>query len=149
MTQARRRALWTLAIWGVVAIGFAVTFFQGGGPGDYADDKTRRVVGAVFLALGFFGTPLMQWWTRGRPGQVVMDERDESIGRRAATGGLIVVLLYVFTLCIVLWERHADAGCVPVGWMWFLAYSTATLAYLVPALIFLLLDFGITDRAEG
>jgi hypothetical protein len=149
MTQARRRAAWTLAIWGVVAVGFALTFFGGGGPGDYADDRTRRVVGAVFLAFGFAATPLMLWWTRGRPGQIVADERDESIGRRAATGGLVVVLLYVFGLSIALWERHADSGCVPVGWMWFLAYSTSALAYLVPALLSLLLDFGITGRAKG
>ena len=40
-------------------------------------------------------------------------------------------------------------GCVPVGWLWFLAYSSAALAYLVPALVSLLLDFGIMDRGEG
>lgn len=149
MTQARRRALWTLAIWGVAAVGFGVTFFTGGGPADYADDGVRRAVGGAFLALGFFGTPFMLWLTRAHPGQVVADERDESIGRRAATGGLIVVLLYVFALCIVLWERHEASGCVPVGWLWFLAYSSAALAYLVPALVSLLLDFGMLDRGEG
>ena len=105
--------------------------------------------GGAFLALGFFGTPLMLWLTRARPGQVLADERDESIGRRAANGGLIAVLLYVFALSIVLWERHEASGCVPVGWLWFLAYSSAALAYLVPALVSLLLDFGILDRGEG
>lgn len=107
------------------------------------------MLGGAFLALGFFGTPLMRWWTRGRSGQIVADERDESIGRQAVTVGMVVVLLYVFALSIVLWERHADSGCVPVGWMWFMAYSTATLGYLTPALVTLLLDFGIVDRAEG
>ena len=92
---------------------------------------------------------LALWLTRGRPGQVVTDERDESIGRRAANGGLIAVLLYVFALSIVLWERHEASGCVPVGWLWFLAYSSAALAYLVPALVSLLLDFEILDRGEG
>ena len=149
MTQSRTRALWTLAIWTVVAVGFALTFFSGGGPGDYADDGIRRAMGGAFLAFGFFGTPLMRWWTRGRPGEVATDERDEGIGRRSATGGLVVVLLYVFGLSILLWERHQGTGCVPVGWMWFLAYSTATLGYLAPALISLLLDLGVVGRAEG
>jgi len=59
------------------------------------------------------------------------------------------VLLYVFALSIVLWERHEDSGCVPVGWLWFLAYSSAALGYLVPALVSLLIDFGMLGRAEG
>ena len=91
----------------------------------------------------------MMWWTRGRPGEIVADERDVSIGRRSAVGGLVVVLLYVFALSIALWERHEEAGCVPVGWMWFMAYSTATLGYLVPSIISLLLDFGVLGRGES
>ena len=149
MTQARVRALWTLAIWSVVAAGFAWTFFWGGGPADYAEDGTRRALGGAFLAFGFFGTPLMQWWTRGRPGAVAADERDQAIGRRATTGGMVVVMLYVFVLSIGLWERHEDSGCVPVGWMWFLAYSTAAVGYLTPAVVSLLLDFGVLGRGES
>jgi uncharacterized membrane protein len=151
MTQSRRRALWTLGIWGVVAIGFLAAFFTGSGPAGYADDRARQVVGAVFLAIGFLGTPLMMSLTRARPGNehVVHDERDESLGRRAAVWGLVVVILYVFVSCIVLWERHRDPGCVPVGWMWFLAYSTATLAYMVPAFVSLVLDSRGGLRAEG
>jgi uncharacterized membrane protein len=151
VTQSRRRALWTIAIWGVVAIGFAITFFSGGGPARYADDGARQLAGAAFLGIGFLGTPLMMFQTRVGAGaeHVVRDERDESIGRRAAVGGLVVVLIYVFLACIVLWERHRDPGCVPVGWMWFLAYSTAALAYLVPAIVSVLLDSGGGSRAEG
>jgi hypothetical protein len=151
MNQGRRRTLWTLAIWSVVAIGFGVTVFAYGGPATYVEGQTRRLVGAVFLAIGFFGTPLMLFLTRARPGSahVASDERDERISHRATMIGLVVVLLYVFLTCIGLWEAYSDAGAVPVGWMWFLAYSTAILSYLGPATAALMLDFGMLRRAEG
>jgi hypothetical protein len=151
MTQARRRALLTAVIWTVVAIGFTITFLSSGGADTYAVDKARRVTGAVFLAIGFFGTPIMNFLTRGRrkEGQVVRDERDERIGRRAATAGSFVVLVYVFVVSIALWEVYAKSACVPVGWMWFLAYSTMILTYLASSVASLILDFGMLDHAEG
>ena len=151
MTQGRRRTLWTLAIWSVVAIGFGVTVFAYGGPETYVEGQTRRLIGAVFLAIGFFGTPLMLFLTRTRPGatHVASDERDERISQKATMIGLVVVLLYVFLTSIGLWEAYSDTGAVPVGWMWFLAYSTAILAYLAPATAALVLDLGMMDRAEG
>jgi hypothetical protein len=150
MTQGRKRALLILAIWGVVAAGFAATAFSSGGPATYADDVNRRLIGAAFLACGFFGTPLMLFLTRGKADaeHVVHDERDETIGRKATHIGLIVVLVFVFLTCIALWDSYRDAGCVPVGWMWILAYSSAILTYLVPATASLLLDAGVFGRAQ-
>ena len=151
MTQGRRRTLWTLLIWSVVAIGFGATVFAYGGPATYVEGQTRRLVGAVFLAIGFFGTPLMLFLTRARSGSghVVSDERDERISHKATHIGFVVVLLYVFLTCIGLWEAYSETGAVPVGWMWFLAYSTAILAYLSSATAALVLDIGMIDRAEG
>jgi uncharacterized membrane protein len=131
-----------LLIWGVVTIGFVVTFFMSGGAATYPDDAHRRLIGAIFLACGFFGSPVMLFLTRVRRGasRLVSDERDERIGRRAANGAMVVVLVYVFLSCIVLWETYEKQGSVPVGWMWFLAYSTAALSYLAPAAGTLILD---------
>lgn len=148
MTQSRLRAILTLLIWIVVTVGFAVTFFMAGGAATYPDDGQRRLIGAIFLAVGFFGTPVMQYFTRARKknGRLLSDERDDRIGRRASNGAMVVVLVYVFLTCIVLWESYEKQGSVPVGWMWFLAYSTAALSYLAPAAGTLMLDFRMIDH---
>lgn len=151
MTQSRLRAILNLLIWSVVAIGFVITFFMAGGAETYAEDGQRRLFGAIFLAIGFLGTPVMLFLTRVRKGgrRLITDERDIRIGRQAALGALVVVLIYVFLTCIVLWESYRGQGCVPVGWMWFLAYSTAALCYLAPATATLILDMGMVDHGAN
>jgi hypothetical protein len=133
-----------------VAIGFGISFFISGGAETYPDDEQRRLIGGILLACGFFGSPVMMWLTRARKGatRMVTDERDDNIGRRAANGAMVVVLVYVFLSCIVLWESYDVQGAVPVGWMWFLAYSTAALSYLAPAAGFLILDYRMARHGE-
>ena len=151
MTKSRLQNLFAIAIWVVVAVGFAVTAFSNGGPATYADDSQRRLIGGIFLAFGIFGNPLMRLLTRSKPNadQVDRDERDEQIAAKATNTGLIAVVLFVFLGSIALWESYQGPGCVPVGWMWILAYSTLILSHLIPGLISLGLDLGVFRHAKG
>ena len=144
MTQLRARALWIVVIWTVVAAGFLTTFFSFGGVETFGDDSSRVLAGAIFLACGVFGTPIMLYLTRARAGaeHIVTDERDDKLARKANLIGLTAVALYVFLVCIGLWEAYREPGAVPVGWMWFLAYSTMIFVHLSTALTQLILDFG-------
>ena len=109
------------------------------------------MIGAVFLALGIFGTPLIRLATRvgSGDGRVERDERDEQIEAKATSVGLIAIMLIVFLGCIWLWEYYRADGCVPVGWMWIIAYSTLILSHLAPVIISLLLDFGVVSHGES
>jgi hypothetical protein len=151
MNQSRLRNVLTLIIWLITATGFIYTVFSAGGPATYADDAQRRVIGAAFLAFGFFGTPLMRLLTRKRSdsGLVHRDERDEGIDARATRIGMIAVVMLVFLGSIALWDAYQEPGSVPVGWMWILAYSTLILSHLVPAAVSLAMDIGATRNAEG
>jgi hypothetical protein len=151
MSKVRVQYLLAIAIWAVVAIGFSVTVFSSGGPAAYADDSQRRIVGGVFLAFGIFGNPLLRLLIRSGPNakQVDRDERDEQIAVRSTNIGMITVVLFVFLGGIALWDGYQEAGCVPVGWMWVLAYSTLILSHLIPALISLVLDLGVLRHAKG
>jgi hypothetical protein len=150
MSQARLRSLLAAGIWTVVSIGFGATVLVDGGPATYADDPPRRLVGAIFLAAGIFGNPLMRFLTRSKPGaaRVFQDERDEKLGAKATSFGLVVVAMGVFLANIALWDGYEEAGSVPVGWMWILAYGTLILTHLVPALAFLALDLGMVGRGQ-
>jgi ABC-type transport system involved in cytochrome c biogenesis permease subunit len=151
MTQARKRAIFTFFIWGSVMAAFAVIFFAGQGPERYALEKWRRIAGAVIIAFGFAAYYTMLFLTRNRRGTrgVVTDERDEDIRRRANGASFIVVLLYVFLLAIYLWERYQGSGFVPVGWMWFLAYSTSFAAYITSSIAALILESKASGRGQS
>jgi peptidoglycan/LPS O-acetylase OafA/YrhL len=148
MTRSRLRSLLTLIVWLLVAIGFAWTVFSDGGSATYADDTRRRLLGGAVLAAGIFGTPLMRLLTRrGSPAdRVDRDERDEEIEARATRIGLVSVVTLVFLGAIALWDSHQEPGCVPVGWMWVLAYATLILSHLAPAAVSL--DRGAPRHAE-
>ena len=152
MTQARTRAIFTFLIWGSVMLAFTIVFFfSGGGPGHYHLEQWRRIAGGVIIAFGFAAYYGMMFLTCNRPrtAGVAADERDEDIRRRANGTGFIVVLLYVFLLAIYLWERYQGTGLVPVGWMWFLAYSTSFAAYISSSIGALILESKASRRGQS
>ncbi len=141
LSRTRTRAWIAAAVWSLAGSGFAVTFFAAGGPGTLPEDSARHLAGAGALAFGFVG-----WWitlllTRRRSGgPPLTDERDLQVMARANQATLIVVLVCVFASTIALWTVYEEAGAVPVGWMWFLAYGCVILASMASAISTLLLD---------
>ncbi len=151
MTQVRQRAVFGLIIWSFVAAGFVISFVVGGGPTTYADNPIRILVGALFIALGFAGTPIMLRLTRVRAGArpMVADERDEWIALRASRGALVVVLASMYISCIMLWIVYRKNGELPIGWMWFLGYGTAIVGYLAQFITTLFIDAEMRGNAES
>ena len=151
MTQAKKRAVFTFLIWGSVMIAFCLIFFSGGGPEQYSSERWRRVAGAAIIAFGYLSYALMAWLTRLPPRERPFgrDERDEDIQRRASSIGYVVVLVYVFALAIFLWEKYQGSGFVPVGWMWFLAYSTSFAAFISTSFIALILESKASAHGQS
>jgi cytochrome bd-type quinol oxidase subunit 2 len=141
MSQTRLRAWLAAIIWSVAGVAFLASVFSGGGPGELARDSMRHLAGAGALAFGFFGYWLVLWFTRQRKGRPPLsDERDLQIVARANQLTLVVVLLWVFALTMGLWVANESEGSVPVGWMWFLAYGSVIVAFLVSTVTTLVLD---------
>ena len=151
MTQGMKRAVWGLAIWGIVAAGFGLSFFVDGGPADFTVERGRILSGAVFLGLGYlvYGLMLLRTRDRVRGGRRSVDERDREIGMRASVTALAVVLAFVFITCISLYEFYHDRALVPVGWMWFLAYAAILVGQLVLAAASLAQHMGMGGHGES
>ena len=151
MTQSKSRALWSLLIWGGVSISFLVLFFSGTGPETFVQEKARILVTAAMFGTGYLAQLLMLYLTRARPGArpVVRDERDDWIARYANGIAFVVALAYVFVVSIVLWEVYHDRQSVPVGWMWFLAYTSSFSGMLGHAAATLVLNAGVSGHGEG
>ena len=143
MTQSTERAKWKIIIWSVVLVGLLILFFGGEGPGGFAHDRIRIVTVAILFAAGYGAFFIMLGVTRKkREGALNRDERDEMFESKAAGVTLAIVLTYVYLLCLGLWAYFQDAGSVPAGWMWFLAYSTIFLGMIVHGIFTLLLAAG-------
>ena len=151
MTQGMQRALGGLVIWGIAALGFAVSSLAGGGPAELAGERMRILGGAVFLGLGYLGYGILLIRTRVRAGRghVTADERDKEIGMRSAATALAVVLGFVFVCCIILYEAYRAPAALPVGWMWFLAYASILVGQLALALSALAQHMGMGGHGQG
>lgn len=151
MTQAKKRAVFTFLIWGTIMAAFSVIFFFDGGPEQYILEQWRRITGAVLIAFGYLAYLLMVFLTRIRPetSSLAFDERDTKIRYRANAAAFIVVLIYVFTLSLFLWERYQGNGSVPVGWMWFLAYSTSFSAFISSSVIALIMESKASAHGQS
>lgn len=151
MSQQRKRAYLTLVIWGTVAVAFAVLFFLRGGPDNFYEEDKRVVSNAGIILAGWIVYGLMLHLTRAKPGggSVTRDERDETIGARANATALVVVLMYIFLACIVIKEAYGARGSVPLGWMWFLAYSSVFVGFVSASLLTIILDLRMSHYGQG
>ena len=141
LSQTRLRAWSAAVIWGVAGVGFGLSIFLGGGPGELATDSGRHLATAGAVGFGFLAQWVVVWITRQRKGGALLsDERDYQIVARANQATLVVVLVGIFALTIGLWTAYESGGQVPVGWMWFLAYGSVILASVTSAVSILILD---------
>jgi uncharacterized membrane protein len=148
-SQTRVRAWFAVVIWALAGAGFAMVFFAWGGPSEYADDRARIVAGAVAIAFGYVGYLVAMWMTRARGGAVLSDERDAQVVAQASRATLIVVVVSVFALSVGLWEGYREAGSVPVGWLWFLAYGVVILTSVVHGVATLVVDGRLGGDGRG
>ena len=151
MTQIRKRAIWSLSIFGPVMLLFLLVFFSDGGPETFAQSRTRKlaVAGLFLLGYGTFFAMLFATRTRRGAGRAITDERDVAITCRANSVALIAVMVFVYVLSTALWTGYEPSGSLPAGWMQFLAYATVFFGLLAHASATLFLDAKAVLRGEG
>ena len=67
MTQLKKRALWSLAIWALVLLGLCVVFFSQGGAKTFLKGESRVTLTRSFLTAGFIFYFIMYFLTKKRP----------------------------------------------------------------------------------
>lgn len=151
MTLWHKRAVISALIWGVVACGFAFCFFAGDGPNGFIEGNARRNIAGGFLAAGLVLHFCLLFLTRSsrKAEHVVVDERDRVIRRRASEWAFNVLAIFVFLSCIALHDAFKEKQGVPIGWLWFLAYSSLILAYLSQAVAALILYCSSNPFQQG
>jgi uncharacterized membrane protein len=151
MTLWQKRALVSTLIWSAVAIGFAICFFSGDGPNDFIEGNTRRNFGGGLLAVGIALHLCLSFLTRrsSKSKHITVDERDQTIRRRSSESAFNVLAVFVFLSCIALHDAFREKQGVPIGWLWFLAYSSFILAYLSQSLAATILYCSSNSSPQG
>jgi hypothetical protein len=154
MTQLKKRALWSLLIWGLVLIAVVFIFFSGGGPIAFLEGESKTALTRVFVSIGFVAYFSMLFLTRirtsGEP--LVKDERDELIEKRSYSIGFYTLLAYVFLLGSFLYGFYKgihEIKLISVGWMWFLALSSVFLGFISNAIATLVLNARMSGHGES
>lgn len=154
MTQFKKRALWSLLIWGIVLIAIVIIFFSGGGPTTFLEGEGKNTLSRVCISCGFIFYFSMLFLTRIRTGgePLVKDERDELIAKRAYSIAFYTLLGYVFLLCTFLYgyyKGYHEIKLIPVGWVWFLALSSLLVGFISNAIAFLVVDARMSGDGQS
>lgn len=154
MTQLKKRAIWGLLIWGFALIAAYIIFFLGGGPKTFLDSDFRVDLTRAVFTAGFICYFLVLFLTRIKSNskELMKDERDELISKRAYSTGFYSLMIYVFLLCLALYayyKVHLNGVDMPVGWVWLLGITTYFMGFVSHAIATLVLYARMSGDGES
>jgi hypothetical protein len=154
MTQLKKRAVWGLLIWGLALIVAYTIFFMGGGPKTFLEGDSRVDLTRVVFTAGFICYFLLLFLTRSKSEkkELMKDERDELISKRAYSTGFYSLMIYVFFICLALYtyyKVHLNGMDMPVGWVWLLGITTYFMGFVSHAIATLVLYGRMSGDGES
>lgn len=147
MSQARKNAVISALVWLLVLTGVIITVLLPGAERFAAPEySVWRLVSAAIILPGFLVNGWLGWRAKRGRERGEIDERDMAVSLRAAQIALFATTIFVYVSALFLYEGYHEAGDVPVGWLWLMAYATVAFMTFVYAVAALIVDvFGATD----
>lgn len=137
MSKAMKFLLVRVISWSLVAI-FSISIFVNEGTIDnWGDNRTKTILLALLFLLGYGMDLTLGIVQKSKRYGFEFDERDDAISSKSMSIGFVLTLVYIFALSITLYTVYEKNGFLPIGWVWFIAYSTVFAAHLltgIPAL---------------
>jgi hypothetical protein len=154
MTQLKKRAIWGLLIWGFALIAAYIIFFMGGGPETFLEGEFRVALTRTVFTAGFVCYFIVLFLTRRKPSskEIVKDERDDLISKRAYSTGFYSLMIYVFLICLALYvyyKVHLNGADMPIGWVWLLGITTYFMGFVSHAIATLILYERMSGDGES
>lgn len=127
-----------LLVWSGVLAGFLAVFLRPDTLPGWGDNPRKTLMLAILILIGYVGDLSLRYYWKRRGMQETAEEHHLRL--KGLSGAFIAVLVYGFLFAITLYTRYEAVGVVPVGWLWFLAYSLVIAANLFSsaAILFLL-----------
>lgn len=116
--------------WSIAAIGIVIIFALPRTITDWGDNRLKTLLLALLIAAGLGVDLFLRIYERSKKHGFMRDERDHYMQRKAVSAGFLITILYIFILSISLYMKYNSLETMPVGWVWFIAYSTIAAANL-------------------
>jgi len=124
MAPLQKRAFYGLLVCILWAIALVVIFISKGGIDTFVVDQGFEALMVGTLVAGFLAYFITLLVTRGKRGEVNMDERDKAILAKARAAQLwsamLTLAIWMVSLSRIYWEQ----GQVPVQYLYIIAMST-------------------------
>ncbi len=124
MAPLQKRALYSLIVCILWIIALTVTFISEGGIDTFVVDQGFEALMVGMLVVGFLAYGITLLVTRGKRGEVTMDERDRAILAKARATQLWSTMLTLAVWMISLSRIYWDQGQVPVQYLYIIFMST-------------------------
>lgn len=154
MTQLKKRAIWGFLIWGLALISSYIIFFMGGGPTTFLEGGFRVALTRSVFTVGFVCYFILLFLTRTKSEnkEIMVDERDEFISKRAYSTGFYSLMIYVFFICLALYayyKVHLNGANLPIGWVWLLGITTYFMGFVSHSIATLILYERMSGDGES
>lgn len=130
MSKLMKFGIIQVCTWGLVGIGMGFIFATSSVTSTWGDNAIRTVLLALLFFLGFGVDFALRMIEKSKKRGFRRDERDMAIQGRAMSIGFVCLVIYIFLVAVILYTYYEDMGTVPIGWVWFMAYSTIVVANL-------------------
>jgi len=124
MAPLQKRALYGLVFGVIWAIAISVVFILKGGIDTFVVDQGFEALMVGMMVVGFLAYIITLLVTRGKRGEVTMDERDRAILAKARATQLWSAMLTLAVWMISLSRIYWDQGQVPVQYLYIIFMST-------------------------
>jgi uncharacterized membrane protein len=118
-------------IWAAVTAGLITIFSLPDTISDWGGNRVKTILLATFFLIGFSVDLALRIGEKSQKSEYKRDERDSSIQLNAVFKSFAILLLYIFIVTMTLYIKYESAGVLPIGWVWFIAYSVIAAANLL------------------
>jgi len=131
MSKSMKQNLVQVITWSTVAIGVLLVFTRPDTIQNWGDNRTKTLLLALLFLIGFGTDFVVRLMEKSKRFGFIKDERDREIQHKSLEIGYVGIILYIFVLTITLYAIYEAAGALPIGWVWFIAYTTIVTANLI------------------
>ncbi len=124
MARLQKRALYGLIVSFLWIIALVVTFISKGGIDTFVVDRGFEALMVGMTVVGFLAYFIVLLVTRGKHGEVTMDERDRAILAKARATQLWATVLTLVVWMVSLSRVYWAQGQVPVQYLYIIFMST-------------------------
>ena len=117
-----------LSLWSFVGITFLSIFFSNASHDTLSDNNTKTILLAILFMIGFVGDAFLRLYYKRNNLFDMSKKNNLYFQYKALSYSYISILIYMFLISIYLYLRYEAVGAVPVGWLWFIAYSIIVVA---------------------